>query len=305
MTGDLIAELQRMSSDATVRATAPIDHSVARAVAPDAAPAGEIPAEAMERARRMRRMPHAGTQDDAAAPRAAEPKSPALRRFPAPASDKPEPAPREDDRPDSKVASQSIRVHVDTLEHLMTMVSELVLTRNQLIEIVRRHEESEFKAPLQRLSNVTAELQDGVLKTRMQPIGNAWQKLPRIVRDLSAELGKPIELEMALADHFAPLSTAPHFCSIARASSCEIADVGGNLSIQANGRQASMIAFECDVTPRALSSDGIRGSSAELQALRTMSICSDGSQRVVTAHITSARFDGSTSSSTTTTRRPM
>jgi two-component system, chemotaxis family, sensor kinase CheA len=197
--GDLIAELQRMSADATVRATAPIDHP-AKAVAPDAAPAGEIPAEAMERARRMMRVPHAGTQDDAAAPRAAEPKSPALRRFPAPASDKPESAPRDDDRPDSKVASQSIRVHVDTLEHLMTMVSELVLTRNQLIEIVRRHEESEFKAPLQRLSNVTAELQDGVLKTRMQPIGTAWQKLPRIVRDLSAELGKPIELEMYGAD---------------------------------------------------------------------------------------------------------
>ena len=66
----------------------------------------------------------------------------------------------------------------------MTMVSELVLTRNQLLEIVRRHEDSEFKAPLQRLSNVTAELQEGVMKTRMQPIGNAWQKLPRIVRDL-------------------------------------------------------------------------------------------------------------------------
>ena len=107
---------------------------------------------------------------------------------------------RDDDRPDGKVASQSIRVHVDTLEHLMTMVSELVLTRNQLIEIVRRHEDSEFKAPLQRLSNVTAELQEGVLKTRMQPIGNAWQKLPRIVRDLSAELDKPIELEMYGAD---------------------------------------------------------------------------------------------------------
>ena len=78
----------------------------------------------------------------------------------------------------------------------MTMVSELVLTRNQLLEIVRRHEDSEFKVPLQRLSNVTAELQEGVMKTRMQPIGNAWQKLPRIVRDLSAELGKQIELEM-------------------------------------------------------------------------------------------------------------
>jgi two-component system chemotaxis sensor kinase CheA len=99
-----------------------------------------------------------------------------------------------------KSANQSIRVTVDTLEQLMTMVSELVLTRNQLLEIVRRHEESEFKTPLQRLSNVTAELQEGVMKTRMQPIGNAWQKLPRIVRDLSNELGKKIELEMQGAD---------------------------------------------------------------------------------------------------------
>ncbi|HSA67599.1 MAG TPA: chemotaxis protein CheA, partial [Methyloceanibacter sp.] len=99
-----------------------------------------------------------------------------------------------------KSANQSIRVTVDTLEQLMTMVSELVLTRNQLLEIVRRHEESEFKTPLQRLSNVTAELQEGVMKTRMQPIGNAWQKLPRIVRDLSNELGKKIDLEMQGAD---------------------------------------------------------------------------------------------------------
>jgi two-component system, chemotaxis family, sensor kinase CheA len=99
-----------------------------------------------------------------------------------------------------KVANQSIRVNVDTLEHLMTMVSELVLTRNQLLEISRRNEDTEFKVPLQRLSNVTAELQEGVMKTRMQPIGNAWQKLPRIVRDLSGELHKQIELEMHGAD---------------------------------------------------------------------------------------------------------
>jgi two-component system chemotaxis sensor kinase CheA len=99
-----------------------------------------------------------------------------------------------------RVANQSIRVNVDTLEHLMTMVSELVLTRNQLLEISRRNEDTEFKVPLQRLSNVTAELQEGVMKTRMQPIGNAWQKLPRIVRDLAGELGKQIELEMHGAD---------------------------------------------------------------------------------------------------------
>ncbi|WP_311274907.1 hybrid sensor histidine kinase/response regulator [Methylobacterium sp. WCS2018Hpa-22] len=95
---------------------------------------------------------------------------------------------------------QSIRVNVDTLEHLMTMVSELVLTRNQLLEIARRHDDSTYKVPLQRLSHVTAELQEGVMKTRMQPIGNAWQKLPRVVRDLSSELGKQIELIMSGAE---------------------------------------------------------------------------------------------------------
>jgi two-component system chemotaxis sensor kinase CheA len=98
--------------------------------------------------------------------------------------------------PADRLANHSIRVSVDTLDYLMTTVSELVLTRNQLLELVRRYEDSDFKVPLQRLSNVTAELQEGVMKTRMQPIGNAWQKLPRIVRDLSADLGKDLELEM-------------------------------------------------------------------------------------------------------------
>ncbi|UGY27206.1 hybrid sensor histidine kinase/response regulator [Bradyrhizobium septentrionale] len=125
----------------------------------------------------------------------------------APAAEAAEPAKKparkaagEDVQEGDKIANQSIRVNVDTLEHLMTMVSELVLTRNQLLEISRRNEDTEFKVPLQRLSNVTAELQEGVMKTRMQPIGNAWQKLPRIVRDLSGELAKQIELEMHGAD---------------------------------------------------------------------------------------------------------
>jgi two-component system, chemotaxis family, sensor kinase CheA len=121
------------------------------------------------------------------------------KKPPAPARDKPA-AERFDEERGERVSANSIRVHVDTLDHLVTTVSELVLTRNQLLEIVRRHEDSDFKVPLQRLSNVTAELQEGVMKTRMQPIGNAWQKLPRIVRDLSAELGKHIELEMQGAE---------------------------------------------------------------------------------------------------------
>ena len=109
-------------------------------------------------------------------------------------------AERPDEERVDRLSAHSIRVNVETLDYLMTTVSELVLTRNQLLEIVRRHEDSDFKVPLQRLSNVTAELQEGVMKTRMQPIGNAWQKLPRIVRDLCTELGKEIELEMHGAD---------------------------------------------------------------------------------------------------------
>jgi two-component system chemotaxis sensor kinase CheA len=101
---------------------------------------------------------------------------------------------------DISLAGKTIRVSVDLIEHLMTMVRELVLTRNQLLEMVRRLQESEFKVPLQRLSNITGELQEGVMRTRMQPIGIAWQKLPRIVRDLGHELGKKIELEMSGAE---------------------------------------------------------------------------------------------------------
>ncbi len=135
-----------------------------------------------------------------AAPAAKAEAEPASQKAPKSVAKKAKPAVEVDAGDADRVANQSIRVNVDTLEHLMTMVSELVLTRNQLLEISRRNEDTEFKVPLQRLSNVTAELQEGVMKTRMQPIGNAWQKLPRIVRDLSSELRKQIELEMHGAD---------------------------------------------------------------------------------------------------------
>jgi len=101
---------------------------------------------------------------------------------------------------ESAAAQSSIRVNVDVLEDLMTLVSELVLTRNQLLQMVRGMDDSEFTVPLQRLSHITSDLQEGVMKTRMQPIGNAWAKLPRIVRDLSVESGKKIDLIMQGAE---------------------------------------------------------------------------------------------------------
>ncbi|MCL2473595.1 MAG: chemotaxis protein CheW [Alphaproteobacteria bacterium] len=100
----------------------------------------------------------------------------------------------------TSIADQSIRVNVNQIEQLMTTVSELVLTRNQLLQILRNQRDSAFSSPLQRLNQVTVELQEGVMKTRMQPIGNAWSKLPRLIRDLARELNKKIELQMLGAD---------------------------------------------------------------------------------------------------------
>jgi len=110
------------------------------------------------------------------------------------------PAGGANDVKESALAAQTIRVNVDLLENLMTLVSELVLTRNALLQMVRGKDDSEFATPLQRLSHITTDLQEGVMKTRMQPIGNAWAKLPRIVRDLSIETSKKIDLQMLGAE---------------------------------------------------------------------------------------------------------
>ena len=99
-------------------------------------------------------------------------------------------------------AVAAIRVNVDTLENLMQLVSELVLTRNQMMQLIRTNPNlsSDFTAPFHRLSLITTDLQEGVMKTRMQPIGTAWSKLPRIIRDSSVELNKKIDLKMVGED---------------------------------------------------------------------------------------------------------
>ncbi len=99
-----------------------------------------------------------------------------------------------------EAAAQTIRVNVEVLEDLMTLVSELVLTRNQILQLARMQDSDVFAGPLQRLSHITSNLQEGVMKTRMQPIGNAWNNLPRLVRDLANDLGKKIELVMVGAE---------------------------------------------------------------------------------------------------------
>src|ERR1051325_827046 len=196
---DLISELERMAiatakEDGNPKST--VGTLVAQTLERPLRP-GEVSLDELERAFRETDMELPAIVEKPRAEQTAEAAKPESKSKPVKAERK---SVEEDDKQETKVANQSIRVNVDTLEKLMTMVSELVLTRNQLLEMSRRNEDSEFKVPLQRLSNVTAELQEGVMKTRMQPIGNAWQKLPRIVRDLSGELGKQIELEMHGAD---------------------------------------------------------------------------------------------------------
>ncbi len=99
-------------------------------------------------------------------------------------------------RQDRAVAEASIRVDVDLLDRLMNLVGELVLARNQILQFTPREQDSTFSATTQHLNLVTTELQEGVMKTRMQPIGNIWNKFPRVVRDLAISCGKKVRLEM-------------------------------------------------------------------------------------------------------------
>jgi two-component system chemotaxis sensor kinase CheA len=94
------------------------------------------------------------------------------------------------------VADANIRVGVGLLDKLMDLVGELVLTRNQILQFSAEREDPVLNATSQRLNHITTELQEGVMKTRMQPIGVVWNKLPRVVRDISVGLGKQIRLEM-------------------------------------------------------------------------------------------------------------
>ena len=93
-------------------------------------------------------------------------------------------------------ADSSLRIDVVLLDKLMNLVGELVLARNQILQFTATQTDSSFVGATQRLNLVTSELQEGVMKTRMQPIGNVWSKFPRIVRDLALQCGKQVRIEM-------------------------------------------------------------------------------------------------------------
>jgi two-component system chemotaxis sensor kinase CheA len=94
------------------------------------------------------------------------------------------------------VVDSSVRVDVELLDSLVQLVGELVLTRNQILQRVDTLADADLLRATQRLNLVASELQEGVMKTRMQPIGQVWAKMPRIVRDLAHQLGRKVNLEM-------------------------------------------------------------------------------------------------------------
>lgn len=100
----------------------------------------------------------------------------------------------------NSLADSTVRIDVELLDKLMNLVGELVLARNQILQFSSTTEDVSVIAASQRLNLITTELQEGVMKTRMQPISNAWSKLPRVVRDLAAACHKKVEFRMEGAD---------------------------------------------------------------------------------------------------------
>lgn len=95
-----------------------------------------------------------------------------------------------------QASDSNIRVDVSLLDRLMNLVGELVLARNQILQYTATQDDAGFVATSQRLNLITSELQEGVMKTRMQPIGSIWAKFPRVVRDLSLACKKQIRIVM-------------------------------------------------------------------------------------------------------------
>ncbi|MBK6697846.1 MAG: chemotaxis protein CheW [Myxococcales bacterium] len=126
----------------------------------------------------------------------AAPVAAAAPATPAPAPAKP--AEVDDPHASSAAVDASIRVDVGLLDKLMNLVGELVLARNQILQFSTStsSRDTALIATSQRINLITTELQEGVMKTRMQPIGNVWAKFPRVVRDLSMMCKKQVRIAM-------------------------------------------------------------------------------------------------------------
>ncbi len=94
----------------------------------------------------------------------------------------------------SKELAAPVKVSVELLDKLMNLVSEMVLARNRLLSFARTSGDLAFNNTVRRIDTVTLELQERMMKTRMQPISQVWSKFPRLVRDIAQDCGKKVEL---------------------------------------------------------------------------------------------------------------
>ncbi|AEI11005.1 chemotaxis protein CheA [Cellulomonas gilvus] len=143
----------------------------------------------------------------------AEPAAPAAQpvaEVPAPAapaapaavlpSQRPDPTPLDETGTLRGAADSSIRVDVELLDQLMRQVGELVLARNRISRLANSAQDVDLSRGAQQLNLIASELQEGVMRTRMQPIEHVWSKMPRVVRDLAALCGREVRLEMVGGD---------------------------------------------------------------------------------------------------------
>ncbi|MEZ5291500.1 MAG: chemotaxis protein CheW [Vicinamibacterales bacterium] len=182
----LVADLNRLNSGPSAEAPAPaVD-------APAAAPTPLVIAEAAPPAPTPVPEPVAAVLAAAPAPEDTPMPSEEARTD----DGVPSPERRTGDDRRAAVHDASLRVDVGLLDKLMNLVGELVLARNQILQFTATQSDPAFVGATQRLNLVTSELQEGVMKTRMQPIDNVWSKFPRIVRDLATTCHKQVRLEM-------------------------------------------------------------------------------------------------------------
>jgi two-component system, chemotaxis family, sensor kinase CheA len=176
--------------------------------APEASPEPEVAGTTDEAPQDLSEEPASIEEEEAAAP--------APTPAPAPEAKHPETAPAKNAQPAAQPAEakakepeqaagkdktpDTIRITVPAIQRIMDLVSELVLTRNQILELSRQHNLTQVKAPLERLSTVTSDLQDAVMRARMQPMSRVFASIPRLVRELSVELHKKYNLTVEGAD---------------------------------------------------------------------------------------------------------
>ncbi|GAB2677821.1 chemotaxis protein CheA [Thalassiella azotivora] len=188
------AEPKPAARKSTPRKSAPKKHEPTKPEPTKPEPAAPEPAPVNETAQPVAQAPEpAPAPAPAPAPSAAKP-TVQPEPVPEPGADAATTAPKR------SAADASIRVDVDLLDALMRLVGELVLTRNQIVRQAAVQEDVDLARASQRLNLIATELQEGVMKTRMQPIDHLWSKLPRVVRDLGAQCGKQVRLQMVGKD---------------------------------------------------------------------------------------------------------